>query len=128
MRFFTGLLIIILLAYLSNFIFPWWGVVVVAAAVGFGLRMSGGLSFLCGFISLALLWGIHTTLINSANGGELSAKIGEVFGTSSSALWWLTILIGGLLGGFATITGTYGGMLVLGETTEGGRRRRRRRR
>lgn len=128
MRFFTGLLIIVLLAYLSNFIFPWWGVVLVAAAAGFGLRMSGGLSFLCGFTAVALLWGIHITLIDSANGGDFSAKIGEVVNMSGSMLWWLTILIGGLLGGLGATTGTYGGMLVLGDTSEGGRRRRRKRR
>lgn len=115
MKFLAGMGIFATLAILSSFILPWWGFVLIAMGIGAALNLHGGLSFLCGFLTMALVWGIHTWLIDSANGGQLSAKMASLlqFG-SATTLWWITLLIGGLLGGLGMLTGKFGRDMVLG--------------
>lgn len=113
--FFVGLLAIGGLGWLGSFILPWWGIALIAACIGFVLQMHGALSFLCGFLATGTLYFIHINMINNANEGLLSGKIATIFGISSpSLLFWVSILIGSLLGALGMLTGKYSRDAILG--------------
>lgn len=53
-----------------------------------------------------MLWSLSAWWADNANEGLLSAKVGELFmGASPEMLMGATGLIGGLLGGFASLSG-----------------------
>jgi len=75
----------------------------------------GWLSFIIGFISVTLAWGIY--FIVFALIGPLSeffALIGSIIGISGLILMILSLIIGGLLGGFGALVGAYITQLTLG--------------
>ncbi len=113
-RFFIGLIAVATLGWLGSFILPWWGIALVATIVGFALQMHGGLSFLCGFLSLGGLYFIYANMINNANAGLLISKLAVIFGSSPRALFWATVLIGALLGGLGMLSGKFGRDAILG--------------
>ena len=117
MKFLLGMLAFAALAIISHFLFPWWGFVLMAMIIGFALPMHAGLAFVCGFATMAMVWGVHAWWIDSANAGILSAKMGTLlkFG-SGGTVWWITLLLGGFLGGLGMMTGKLGRDMFLGAT------------
>lgn len=123
MRFLLKVALIAAGAFLVSQFFDWWAQLLVALAVGllfsrkkkqwkFGRKQKAPLSFLTGFVALFLLWGIMAYLINVNNSGVLSQKMANFLvpgtGESTQAAYILilaTAAVGGLAGGFATMTG-----------------------
>ena len=68
-----------------------------------------GKAFAAGFLGLFLLWGMHAFIIDNANDHILSQKVAGILplGNSSFLLIFLTAFIGGLLSGFAGLTGSF---------------------
>ncbi|GAB4411080.1 MAG: hypothetical protein OHK0039_15930 [Bacteroidia bacterium] len=76
----------------------------------FGKQPAPPRSFLAGFLALFLLWGGLAFRLNAANASLLAGKMGAMFLpelpiSAPLALILLTASIGGLLGGFATLSG-----------------------
>jgi hypothetical protein len=113
-KFLGGTLAIFLFGYLGTF-FGWWGIVLIAVIVGFAVQIHGGLSFLSGLIGGALFFGVYAYLLDSANASQLSDMMGQVLPFN---VFWVTIAIGGLLGGLGMLTGKYARDAFLGEQSK----------
>ena len=106
-NFFLSALLIFIFGNLCNFGLPWWGIVPIAAVFAWLLPQKSAVgAFAAGLLAGLLLWWVNAYLLNTANNGVFSAKIGQVFqGRSGADLMYATALIGGLLGAFGALTG-----------------------
>jgi hypothetical protein len=103
----AAMAVIFVLGNLCRFGLPWWTIAPFAAITVFLLpQRSGFIAFISGFIAGALVWGLAAWLADNANGGILSAKIGELFqGVGSRGILGVTTLVGALLGATGALTG-----------------------
>ncbi len=100
-------LLILILAFLLNLFLPWWSIAIPGLMFGYQFKKNGGASFGWGFLALFLLWGGQALYIHFANAGILSTRIAEMLGVGSPYLVILiTGILGGLVSGVATLTGS----------------------
>ena len=85
---------------------PWWGIALVAFFVSVLLYTKGFSSFLSGFLAIFLLWGLKAYFIDSANEQILSTKITQLFSVTPFILLLITGVVGGTVGGFASLAGS----------------------
>ena len=99
---------IMVLGFLTGNFFAWWVIAVIAFVVGYLFPRTWATSFLYGFVAVSLLWGIYAATINNENGGTISTSISQLFANalSGTQLLYFTGFIGGLVGGFASATGS----------------------
>ena len=100
------LLLILTLGLIAQFFLPWW----IIAPVAFGLAAwrasSAGQAFGAGFLGIGLGWLGASLLIHLRTGGILTARMAELLPLHSSAgLIGITVLVGGLVGGLAALSG-----------------------
>jgi len=109
MKFIVATLLMMLLAFVSGLYFPWWVFAIPVLIVAALVHQKPWKAFLAGFIALALLWGGMALFIDINNNGILSTRVAGIFmeGLSPMVLTIATALIGGLIGGFAALTGSY---------------------
>ena len=109
MKFLTATILTALLAFVSGLFLPWWGIAVVALLVAVLVHQKAGKAFLAGFLGLFLLWGLLAFWIDMKNDHILSHKIAAILplGGNSIALIAVTGLIGGLVAGFAAMSGSF---------------------
>lgn len=109
MKFLAALVLTALLSFIAGLYLPWWGFAVAAFVVGLLVIQKAGLSFLAGFCGVLLLWSGLSFWIDTKNEGILSARIGELLGIgpNSFLLILITGFLGGLVGGFAAMSGTF---------------------
>lgn len=125
-QFILKVLIIAVGAVILGIWLPWYIIAVVALLTGFFMGNKPGNNFLAGFLGIALPWLIMITWKDIANNGILSGKIATLFSESLSisigwpALYIITILIGGMIGGLSCLCGA----LLAGETNYIGKGRR----
>jgi ABC-type antimicrobial peptide transport system permease subunit len=106
-KFITQAVAIALIAALLQYFLPWWTMAVGAFAVGFLFAESGWRSFLAGLLGVGLLWLVVAFVIDVQTQSILTDKVARLFPTRSAwLLLILTSLIGGLVGGFASLTGS----------------------
>ena len=107
------LLITVLSGIVSYFTSIWWLFIVVSVIVGTAMKMDALTSFFCGFLSIAILWGVYAGWIDASNGGILTNRLIETFNVSNSYyLIFGSASIGGIMGGLGTMTGSLGQSLV----------------
>lgn len=100
-------LLILILAFLLNLFLPWWGIAIPGLILGYQFNKSGRASFGWGFLALFLLWAVQALYIHFTNDGILSTRIAEMLGVGSPYLVILiTGVLGGLVSGMATLTGS----------------------
>lgn len=101
--------LIILLSFVACLYFPWWSIAIVAFIVSALIRQRPVISFLGGFVGLFLLWSILSFYISISNDHILAHRISPLIITNDSPflLVLTTGLIGGIVGGFAALTGSY---------------------
>ncbi len=86
---------------------PWWSIVVVGILMGIILPGPALNTFISGFLAGGLMWLFLSWQIDNATGSYLSEKIIELFPFSDATyLIILSGLIGGLLVGLATLSGS----------------------
>ena len=109
MKFLTATLLTLLLAFVSGLYIPWWGIAVVALLVAVLVHQKAGKAFLAGFLGLFLLWGGLAFWIDVSNDHVLSKKIAAILplGGNSILLILVTALVGGLVAGFAAMSGSF---------------------
>jgi hypothetical protein len=106
MNFVKQVLLIMVVGALLQSWLSWWVLIFPAFLTGFKLAKSGGEAFLSAFVATGLLWLGMSLYIDATTGSMLSQKIATLFpGKSVLILQSLTILVGGLTGGFAALTG-----------------------
>lgn len=110
MKFFISTLLTALLSFIAGiYISVWWSFAVIAFLVALLVHQKAGRAFLSGFLALFLLWGAVSLWIDTKNNSILSSKIAHILplGGSSLALILLTAFTGGLVAGFAALSGSY---------------------
>ena len=109
MKFIVSAILIILFSFLSCLYFAWWSVAVVALLVSVFIQQKHLLSFICGFVSLFLLWGFLSFWISMKNNDILAHRVSLlIFKVDSpNLLIFATALIGAMVAGFSALTGSY---------------------
>ncbi|MFN0034888.1 MAG: hypothetical protein ACKVUS_07475 [Saprospiraceae bacterium] len=108
------LLFIFLLGNLCRLGLPWWSLAPIAALAGWLFARNAWSALAGGFLGGLLLWLSAAWLSDSANGGMLSAKVGQLFmGIQSQHLLWATGLLGALLGALGALTGCWARQMLV---------------
>jgi len=106
MKFAAHVIVVILISLVLQLFLPWWTMAVGAFATGLVFRQNGFMSFLAGLLGVGLLWFGMADYLHLSTNGILSEKIAAIFPTKTvGALLAVTGLVGGLVGGFASMTG-----------------------
>ncbi|HEY0656107.1 MAG TPA: hypothetical protein VGD65_23390 [Chryseosolibacter sp.] len=103
MKFTIQILFIVLLAFILELFLPWWSIAIAAFAGGmiFNTRANFG----AGFIAIALLWTIKALIIESNAAATLTDRVASIFMLNKPLLFLVMAILGGLVGGFAAMTG-----------------------
>jgi hypothetical protein len=110
MKFLIATILTAVLSFIAGIFIPlWWFFAIVALLVALLVHQKAGKAFFAGFLGLFILWGLLASWIDMKNEGILSAKIAALLplGGSSWALILITGFIGGLVAGFAGLSGSY---------------------
>jgi hypothetical protein len=108
MRLLLSILLIATLSYLAGLYMTWWSIALIAFLVPLLIPLRPGYGFLSGFIGIFLMWTIVALWWDTKNESILSQKVALLFplGGSSVLLIMVTAFIGGLVGGFAAMSGS----------------------
>jgi hypothetical protein len=108
------LIIIGICAPLLQIILPWWIIAPVAFLVCFWKRTGAFNAFMASFLSVFIVWLILAVRIHIQSNGLLTEKIAFLFplGGSATALIFLSALMGGLVSGFAGLSGNLAAALI----------------
>lgn len=103
MRFLFQVLFILIIAFILELFLPWWSIAV--AAFAGGMLFNTKANFGAGFLAIAILWTTKALLIDAGAEVPLTERVASIFMISKPILFAVTALIGGLVGGFASMTG-----------------------
>ena len=103
MRFLIQLIVTVAVCFLLQYFLPWWTMAIGAFAVGYLVKNKGYVSFLAGLVSVSFLWLGMAYYIDVSTDSILSEKVNRLLPVNS---FLLTALVGGLVGGFAALTGS----------------------
>jgi len=109
MKFIISLILTALLSFAACLYLPWWSIAIVAFLVAVLIPVKPLSSFISGFLALFLLWSLFALYISTNNGHLLAHKISVLLLKTDDPFLLIIItgLIGGLVAGFAALTGTY---------------------
>src|SRR5262249_25620775 len=109
MKFTVAILLTALLSFTAGLWLEWWIIAVAAFLIALLVHQRAVKAFLSGSIGVFLLWGIMAWWIDMKNEHVLSKKIAEILplGGNSFLLILVTAIIGGLVGGFGALSGSY---------------------
>jgi hypothetical protein len=109
MKFLVALFLTTLLAFIAGLYLPWWGIAIAGIVVALLVHQRAIKAWLSGFLGVFILWAGLAWWIDMKNHGILSAKIASVLpmGGHSAVLILVTGIIGGLVTGFAAMSGSY---------------------
>ena len=108
MKFTVSTILTALLGFAGALFFPWWIIAATSFIVAVFIHQRPLAAFGAGFTGLYLLWGIHAFIIDLRNHSLLSSKVAQILpvGTSMNLIL-ITATVGGLVSGFAAMTGSY---------------------
>lgn len=110
MKFVIAILLTALLSFAAGLftVLPWWSFAICAFIVAVAVHQKAWKAFLAGFIALALLWGSLAAYKDFNNDHILSTKIAALLSLGNPTLLLVvTALVGGLVAGFAALSGSY---------------------
>lgn len=113
MKFIVSLLLTAFLAYVICLFLPWWSFAITSFIVALTIQQKGWKSFVSGFLALFIFWGLYAFILDNNNHHLLSTKIAELFPLNGSyvLLLVITAFIGGIISGFAALTGSFTGKM-----------------
>lgn len=104
MRFAIQVLVILILGFFMELVLPWWSIAV--AAFAGGLFLHTRMNFLAGFLGIGVLWLGKALITDLSSPSDLADRVAVLFMLHSKFLLLLvTLLLGGVVGGFASMTG-----------------------
>ena len=108
MKFIVAVLLTALLGFAAPLYFTWWSFAVTSFIIAFFVHQKGWAAFAAAFTGMFLLWAVTAMIIDSNNDRLLSVKIATLLplGGSSAMLIFITAFIGGMVSGFAGLTGS----------------------
>ena len=104
MKFTIQLIFILVLGFILELFLPWWSIAI--AAFAGGMIFNSRANFGAGFFAIALLWVIKALLIESNAAATLTDRVASIFMLSKPLLFLVMAILGGLVGGFAAMTGS----------------------
>jgi hypothetical protein len=109
MKFIVATVLTALLAFISGLFLPWWGIAIAAILVALLVHQKAGKAFLSGLLGVFLLWAGLAWWIDMKNNGILSERIASILPLNGNSILLIgvTALVGGLVGGFAAMTGSF---------------------
>ena len=111
MKFILSIVLVALVAYAIGIYgnLPWWSFVVTNLIIAIALPIKPLQSFIAGALGVGALWAGLAFGIDIANNHILSTKVAQILplGGSYIALIAVTALMGALLGGLASLTGSF---------------------
>jgi len=109
MKLISAILLTALTAFAGGLWFGWWIIAVAAFLIALLIHQRAGKAFLAGFSGVFLLWAIMAWWIDMKHEHVLSKKIAEIvpLGGNSFLLILITAVVGGLVGGFGAMSGSY---------------------
>jgi len=109
MKFLTATILTALFAFISGLFLPWWGMAITSLIVAVLVHQKAGKAFLSGLLGVFLLWAGLAWWIDMKNNGLLSEKIATILplGGNTILLIAVTGFIGGLIAGFAAMSGSF---------------------
>ncbi len=103
MKFIIHIAITIVICYLLQLFLPWWTMAVGSFTIAYLLGNKGFPSFAAGFLATGMLWIGFAFYVDVITSSILTEKLNRLLPVNS---FILTLLIGGLVGGFASLTGS----------------------
>lgn len=105
MKFIVSLFLIALLSFAACLYLPWWTIGIVSFLVVVAIPQPPGFSFLCGFLSLFILWGSLSFWLSSNNAHLLAHRMSLVILKFDNPflLILVTALVGGVIAGLAAL-------------------------
>lgn len=109
MKFLVAIILTALLAFISGLFLPWWGIAITSFLVSVIVHQKAGKAFLSGLLGVLLLWAGLAWWIDMKNNGVLSKRIASVLPLGGNAILLILVtgLIGGLVAGFAAMSGSF---------------------
>jgi len=111
MKFILSIVLVTLTTYAIGIYgsLPWWSFVVTNLIIAIALPIKPVQSFIAGALGVGALWAGLAFGIDLANNHILSTKVAKILplGGSYIALIIVTALVGALLGGLASLTGSF---------------------
>lgn len=109
MKFLVATFLTALAGFIGGLYLPWWEIAIVAFGIAIGIHQKPSRAFASGFTGIFILWGILAIWINMKNQGLLAKKIASLLplGGNTILLILLTAFLGGLVAGFAALSGSY---------------------
>ena len=111
MKFILSILLVALVTYAIGIYgnLPWWSFVVTNLIIAIALPIKPLQSFIAGALGVGALWAGLAFGIDLANNHILSTKVAQILpiGGSYIALIAVTAIVGALLGGLASLTGSF---------------------
>ncbi|KIC95030.1 hypothetical protein [Flavihumibacter solisilvae] len=108
MKLFISIVLTAFLGFALCLFLPWWAIAIAAFTVAVAIVQAPWKSFVTGFVALFLLWAVMAWWISFTNNNLLADKVSVMILKQQSAfmLVLVTGLIGGLVAGFAALTGS----------------------
>lgn len=106
MKLVIKILLIALICYIAQLYLPFWIVAVVSLLINVSIKTSTFSSFLSGFLGTGILWLIMSIYIDQSTNGILTERIANLLTVNTPILIIVTAVIGGLVSGFAGMTGS----------------------
>ena len=105
MRLYIQIPAIVLFGFIFELFLPWYSVAFIAFVFGYLLNSES--NFIGGFLGVAVLWGVKIFFITSGASVDFASKVAQIMEPMKEkwVLILVTLIIGGLVGGFACVTG-----------------------
>jgi hypothetical protein len=111
MKFILSIVLVALVTYAIGIYgnLPWWSFVVTNLIIAIAVPIKPLQSFIAGALGVGALWAGLAFGIDLANNHILSTKVAQILplGGSYIALIAVTAIVGALLGGLASLTGSF---------------------
>lgn len=109
MKFLIAFALTAVLGFAALLYLPWYSLAITSAIVALTVHQKPFKAFGAGFAGMFILWGVQAFFIDMQNNHLLSQKIAQVLmlGNSWALITLITALAGGLVSGFAALTGSY---------------------
>ncbi len=105
MKFIIQLAAIIFFSHLIAIFTPWYFIALSSFVMGYLLKSNA--NFLAGFLGIAILWIFNAWLAESSSSADLADRVATLFSLKQKEyLYAMMALVGGLVGGFAALTGS----------------------
>ncbi|MBS1680632.1 MAG: hypothetical protein JST48_02885 [Bacteroidetes bacterium] len=92
-----------LVCFACQFFLPWWSMAIAAFLLGYFFNNKKGQSFFAGLLGVGILWFAMAYYIDTATDSILTEKMNKLLPLNT---FLLTTIIGGLVGGLATLSGS----------------------